>query len=116
MKYQMAGTFTLIGCLISMWHLTSHLRHYYKPDVQRRIMAVLWMVPIYGVSSWLSLVLPTYSEFFGAGRDFYEAYAIYTFIALLIAIVEDGKGMQALLGVRTDFYFFCCCNSFLFSD
>ena len=38
------------------------------------------------------------------------------FIALLIAIVEDGKGMQALLGVRTDFYFFCCCNSFLFSD
>ncbi len=96
-KYQLAGTFTLLGCLISMWHLTSHLRHYYKPDVQRRIMAVLWMVPIYGITSWLSLVLPDYAAYFGSIRDFYEAYAIYTFIALLIAIVEDGKGMTLLL-------------------
>ena len=46
-KYQLAGTFTLLGCLISMWHLTSHLRHFDTPDVQRRVMAVLWMVPIY---------------------------------------------------------------------
>ena len=53
-----AGTFTLLGCLISLWHLTSHLRHYYKPDVQRRVMAVLWMVPIYSVTSWFSLVFP----------------------------------------------------------
>ena len=52
------GTFTLLGCLISLWHLTSHLRHYYKPDVQRRVMAVLWMVPIYSITSWLSLVFP----------------------------------------------------------
>lgn len=27
-------------------------------EVQRRIMAVLWMVPIYGVTSWISLVCP----------------------------------------------------------
>ena len=43
-KYQLAGTFTLLACLISLWHVTSHMRHYAKPDVQRRIMAVLWMV------------------------------------------------------------------------
>jgi hypothetical protein len=61
-KYQLAGTFTLLGSLISMWHLTSHLRHYYKPEIQRRIMAVLWMVPIYSVTSWLSLVLPEQQE------------------------------------------------------
>ena len=41
------GTFTLIGCLISLWHLTSHQRHLSKPDIQRRVMAVLWMVPVY---------------------------------------------------------------------
>jgi hypothetical protein len=42
-----AGTFTLLACLLSFWHLTLHLRYHFKPDVQRRIMAVLWMVPIY---------------------------------------------------------------------
>lgn len=73
----LVGTFTLIGCLISLWHLTSHLRHYYKPEVQRRIMAVLWMVPIYSVTSWFSLVLPKLEPAFGAIRDCYEAYVLY---------------------------------------
>lgn len=92
-----AGTFTLLGCLISLWHLTSHLRHYYKPDVQRRIMAVLWMVPIYSITSWLSLVFPHWEPLLGAIRDLYEAYAIYTFIALLIAIIEDGRGLTGMI-------------------
>ena len=72
-KYQLAGTFTMLGCLISGYHLTAHLRHYHKPDVQRRIMAVLWMVPIYGITSWLSLVVPKFESVFGALRDCYEA-------------------------------------------
>eukprot|EP01032_Pedospumella_encystans_P017092 gene17092-19485_t len=101
-KYQLAGTFTLLGCLISMWHLTSHLRHYYKPDVQRRIMAVLWMVPIYSITSWLSMVFPKFEPFFGAFRDCYEAYAIYTFIAMLIAIIEDGRGLSGMISLLAE--------------
>ncbi|KAJ1440878.1 organic solute transporter Ostalpha-domain-containing protein, partial [Ochromonadaceae sp. CCMP2298] len=96
-RYQLAGTFTLLGCLISLWHITAHLRHYYKPDVQRRIMAVLWMVPIYSITSWLSLVLPRMEPFFGAIRDCFEAYVIYTFIALLIAVLEDGRGLAEMI-------------------
>jgi len=100
-KYQLAGTFTILGCIISGYHLTAHLRHYYKPEVQRRIMAVLWMVPIYGITSWLSLVFPKFESVFGALRDCYEAYAVYTFIALLIAILEDGRGLADLLTTLT---------------
>ncbi len=96
-KYQLAGTFTLIGCLISLWHMTSHLRHYHKPRVQRRIMAILWMVPIYGVTSWLTLVMPKFEQFFSAIRDCYEAYAVYTFIAILCAILEEGRGFAGLI-------------------
>lgn len=96
-KYQLAGTFTLLGCLISLWHLTSHMRHYFKPDVQRRVMAVLWMVPIYGVTSWLSLVFPKFEHLFGSFRDCYEAYAVYTFIAFLIAVLDDGQGLSVLI-------------------
>jgi len=100
-KYQLAGTFTLLSCLISLWHMSSHLRHYYKPEVQRRIMAVLWMVPVYSISSWLSLVLTEYAEIFGGMRDCYEAYAVYTFIAMLIAILEDGRGSRVFLRILT---------------
>jgi len=96
-KYQLAGTFTLLGCLISMWHLTSHARHLHKPDVQRKIMAVLWMVPIYSITSWLALVVPRFEQYFAGIRDCYEAYAVYTFIALLIAILEDGNGLMQLI-------------------
>ncbi len=98
-RFQLAGTFTMLGSLISLYHLTGHLRHYYKPEVQRRIMAVLWMVPIYGLTSWLSLVATTYTTIWDFVRDSYEAYAIYTFIALLVAIVEDGAGLTSLIGM-----------------
>jgi Organic solute transporter Ostalpha len=40
---------------------------------------------------------PRYDAVFAALRDCYEAYAVYTFIALLIAILEDGKGLPQLL-------------------
>lgn len=43
-KYQLAGTFTLLACLMSLYHVTGHFRHLNKPEIQRRIMAVLWMV------------------------------------------------------------------------
>ena len=90
-KYQLAGTFTLLACLISLWHLTSHIRHYEKPDIQRRVMAVLWMVPIYSITSWLSLVFPKAEYVLSGLRDGFEAYVVYTFIALLVAILQDGE-------------------------
>ena len=27
-KYEIAGTFTLLACLISMWHVWGHARHF----------------------------------------------------------------------------------------
>ena len=47
MKYQVAGTFTILSCLISMWHMGSHTRKMNKPTIQRKILAILWMCPIY---------------------------------------------------------------------
>lgn len=41
MVYQLAGTFTLLSCLISMWHMTAHLRRFNQPVVQRKILAIL---------------------------------------------------------------------------
>ena len=40
MIYQLAGTLTLLSCLISMWHMTTHLRKMKEPVVQRKILAM----------------------------------------------------------------------------
>lgn len=77
--------------------MTSHSRHYHKPDVQRRVMAVLWMVPIYGITSWLSLVYPKAEPYFATLRDCFEAYVVYTFVGFLIAILSDGMTFNQLL-------------------
>lgn len=68
-----AGTFTLLSCVVTMFHMTAHLRKMNQPVVQRKVMAILWMSPIYGVTSFLSLVLPPSAEpYLGILKDFYE--------------------------------------------
>ena len=88
--YQLAGTFTLLGSLISMWHMTSHLRNFYQPEIQRKILAILWMSPLYGITSWLSLVFTSAEGYLSIIRDCYEAYAIYTFLSFLISVLGRG--------------------------
>lgn len=50
-----------------------------------------------GVTSWLSLVFPHLEWAFGFLRDAYEAYAVYTFFGLLMAVLEDGRGYEYLV-------------------
>lgn len=96
MIYQLAGTITLIGCLISMWHMTSHLRQFHQPDVQRKVLAILWMCPIYSATSWFSLVFSSFAEYLGIIKDFYESYVIYMFLAFLIAVLGRGDRRVAV--------------------
>lgn len=57
--YQMAGTFTLLASLLTMFHMSSHIRNFYQPLIQRKIVAILWLSPIYAVTSFFSLVFPS---------------------------------------------------------
>ena len=90
MAYQFAGTFAILGSLISLWHMTAHIRNFNEPTVQRKIIAIMWMIPIYSVSSWLGLVFVHAQAYLSIFKDIYEAYAIYTFLSFLIAILGRG--------------------------
>jgi len=86
-----AGTFTLLSCLVTTFHMTSHLRKMNQPIIQRKILAILWMSPIYALTSFLSLVLPPSAEpCLGILKDFYESYVIYQFLSFLIAVLGRG--------------------------
>lgn len=88
--YQMAGTFTLLASLLTMFHMSSHLRNFYQPLIQRKIVAILWLSPIYAVTSFFSLVFPSADGYLAVIKDFYEAYAIFVFLSFLVNVL--GKG------------------------
>jgi uncharacterized coiled-coil protein SlyX len=116
MVYQLAGTFTLLSCLISMWHMTAHLRRFNQPVVQRKILAILWMSPIYAVTSWLSLVFPVAEPYLAIIKDFYEAYVIYQFLSFCVAVLGKGdrEAVVDLLTRHADHLTppFRCCGCF----
>mmetsp|Transcript_6765 Transcript_6765/g.11019 ORF Transcript_6765/g.11019 Transcript_6765/m.11019 type:complete len:463 (-) Transcript_6765:46-1434(-) len=86
-----AGTFTLLSCIVTMFHMSSHLKKMNQPFVQRKIMAILWMSPVYGITSFLSLLIPAAGPYFGIVKDFYESYVIYQFLSFLIAVLGRGE-------------------------
>eukprot|EP00580_Thalassiosira_gravida_P010457 CAMPEP_0201629730 /NCGR_PEP_ID=MMETSP0493-20130528/4294_1 /ASSEMBLY_ACC=CAM_ASM_000838 /TAXON_ID=420259 /ORGANISM="Thalassiosira gravida, Strain GMp14c1" /LENGTH=588 /DNA_ID=CAMNT_0048100771 /DNA_START=304 /DNA_END=2070 /DNA_ORIENTATION=- len=90
MAVQFAGMFTLLVILVSGYHLSQHVRHMHSPVVQRKIMAVLWMTPIYSMSCWLSMVFVNAEPYLGVIREFYESYCVYMFLSFLIAVLGSG--------------------------
>jgi hypothetical protein len=101
---QFAGMFTVLVILVSGYHLSQHLRHMHLPVVQRKIMAVLWMTPIYSLSSWLSLVFVDAEPYLAVVREFYESYCVYMFLSFLIAVLGRGdrRAVITLLELRAD--------------
>ena len=76
MAYQFAGTFAILGSLISLWHMAGHLQNLHAPEVQRKIIAIMWMIPIYSVSSFLGLVFVQAEAFLSLFKDIYEAVSL----------------------------------------
>lgn len=88
---QISGTFTLLSVLITVFHIGSQLRNFHEPTVQRKIVAILWLSPIYCVTSFLSLLFPVVQGYLAIVKDFYEAYVVYTFLSFLIAVLGRGN-------------------------
>lgn len=89
MAYQTAGMFAILGSIISFGHMMNHITKMNAPIVQRKIIAIMWMIPIYSVSSWLGLVFVQYQSALSLAKDIYEAYVIYTFLSFLMAILGN---------------------------
>ena len=91
-----AGIFTLLTCLISMFHMTTHVHRLCQPKIQRKIIAILWMSPIYSVTSFLSLIFPPIEGWMAIVKDFYESYCIFVFLSFLIAVLGEGSRDKAV--------------------
>lgn len=56
-----AAIFSGIAIFMSTWLIFQHQRHFTNRPVQSKITGILWMVPIYSIDSFISLVFPSFA-------------------------------------------------------
>jgi hypothetical protein len=78
------GVATLISCIICFADMWQHVGRFEHPRLQAGTLRILFMIPVYSVFSFLTLVVPETRFFLRTLRDTYEAFVLYQFLALLI--------------------------------
>ncbi|KAI1926149.1 hypothetical protein LOZ65_002647 [Ophidiomyces ophidiicola] len=78
-----SAIFSLIAVVVSLFLVFQHATHYLRPQEQRHIIRILFMVPIYAVVSFLSFYHYQHTVYFQVLRDCYEAFAISAFFSLM---------------------------------
>lgn len=76
-----------------MLQVAMHTEYYTRPRLQRHVIRILWMVPIYSMDAWFALRFKDARAYLDPVREIYEAYVIYNFYAYLMNFLEDELGM-----------------------
>lgn len=84
-----AGICGAFAIVVSLFLMFMHAIKYSRPTEQRHIIRILFMVPIYAMVSWLSIIYYTHSVYYEVLRDCYEAFAIASFFSLMCAYIAD---------------------------
>ncbi|GIM14058.1 hypothetical protein Vretimale_17090 [Volvox reticuliferus] len=77
---------------ISIYEIAMHTEYYTQPRLQKHVIRILLMVPIYAVDAWFALRFQKAREYLDPIRECYEAFVIYSFFAYLMAFLQDTYG------------------------
>ncbi|XP_070552202.1 transmembrane protein 184C-like isoform X2 [Ptychodera flava] len=106
-----AGVFVFLTIPISLWTILQHIVYYTRPGLQKHIIRILWMVPIYSVDSWMALRFPGAAIYFDTCRECYEAYVIYNFMIYLLNFLNSEYDVNPTLEAKPQqrhLIPFCC--------
>lgn len=106
-----AMIFVIFTIPISFWTILQHLIYYTQPELQKHIIRILWMVPIYSIDSLIALIWPPLAIYFDTARECYEAYVIYNFMAYLLNYLSKEYELAGTLGAKPQqkhLIPFCC--------
>lgn len=96
-SFFVAGFFVVLTVPISVASIVSHLTHWFAPDVQKYVVRILWMVPLYSLTSWSSLLVQPITVYTEPLRDLYEAYVISSFVYYMIALLGGEDALSETL-------------------
>lgn len=89
-----AGCFAGLSWAISFYEIIRHLSNFTKPYLQRYIIRILLMVPIYSANAWIAMVLPSTGLYLDSLREVYESYVIYSFMKYLLNFLNYDTNLQ----------------------
>ena len=95
--------FVLLSFLISSRLIVLHLRNWYSPKVQKYVVRIIWMVPLYSVESWLALRFRDQALYIETLRECYESYTLFSFLYFLIALLGEEAQLIASLKEKPDY-------------
>ncbi|CAK5284286.1 unnamed protein product [Mycena citricolor] len=95
-----AGMCTMVAVLVSGMSIHMQLRNYRKPALQRMVVRIMVMVPLYGIASLISLFSLQAAFFIDAIRDVYEAFVIYCFFVLLLSYLGGERSLLIMMHGR----------------
>ena len=102
-RFSSAG-FVLLTVPISIRLIVQHLAHWIAPNIQKYVVRIIWMVPIYSVESWLALRFKSLAVYIETLRECYEAYVIFSFLYFLIALLGDEQQIISKLKEKPAHY------------
>lgn len=90
----------LFATIFSFYSTNQQLRAYRKPVLQRYVVRLLLMVPIYSLSSMASLFSLQAAFFIDVIRDVYEGFVIWSFFSLLVEYLGGERSLLILVHGR----------------
>eukprot|EP00742_Colponemidia_sp_Colp-10_P005121 GILJ01005469.1.p1 GENE.GILJ01005469.1~~GILJ01005469.1.p1 ORF type:complete len:427 (+),score=53.60 GILJ01005469.1:68-1348(+) len=85
------AVFVAIALVVSAKNIWTHLTQFHRPQWQTKIVRILFMVPIYSVTSFLGFLNPEGELYYNLIRDSYEAYLLWTFVILIIQFLRESR-------------------------
>ncbi|KAK7421750.1 hypothetical protein QQZ08_009838 [Neonectria magnoliae] len=85
---------TGVSVILSLYLIWRHALNYTKPREQRHIIRILFMVPVYGVSSLLQIFWYEQAVYIAVVAHCYEAFALAAFFALVCHYVAPDVHAQ----------------------
>lgn len=96
----LAGVAALAATLLTCLSVWLQFKNYRKPLLQRYVVRILLMVPIYSIASWVSLESLRAAFWIDPFRDVYEAFTIYAFFQLLINFIGGERALIIMMHGR----------------
>lgn len=90
--WTISGVFVLLTIPVTVYQIALHLNYYNEPELQRHVVRIILMVPIYAMVSWLSLRWLSCRRWLEPLRECYEAVVLYSFYCYLISYLRLHTG------------------------
>lgn len=87
----LGGLFGFASIATTAYLIIQHQRNFHCYNQQKKIIGILWMIPIYSIDSIVGLVSPSTGLYVNSLRDVYESYAIYLFLSLQLSYLSDDE-------------------------